>query len=63
MPVCEPDGQKQWLDALTDDPLIALRNGPTRVRLLALARELAYRAGWDTLTTWPTWRRLMAATG
>lgn len=38
------------------------RNRPTRERLIALARELAYRADWDTFETRPTWDRLMAVT-
>src|SRR5699024_3460180 len=63
VPVRDPAGQKEWLDALAADPLVARRNRPTRDRLLALARELACRAGWETLTTWPTWDRLQQASG
>lgn len=61
--VRDPDGQREWLERLETDPLVARRNAPTRRRLLALARELAYRAGWETHTSWPTWARLQATTG
>ncbi|WP_431879001.1 hypothetical protein [Amycolatopsis sacchari] len=63
VPVRDPAGQGEWLRRLEADDLVVRRNRPTRRRLLALARELAHRADWDTFETWPTWDRLMATTG
>lgn len=63
VPVRDPRGQAEWLARLAADPLISHRYRPTRERLLALARELAFRANWDSFEVWPTWARLMEVSG
>lgn len=59
----DPAGQGEWLALLCAERWVQLLRPRTRERLLAMLRELAYRADWDTYTTWPTWARLMAVTG
>lgn len=59
----EPGGQREWLRALHAEPWVGLLQARTRRRLLLLARLLALSADWETHATWPTWARLMSATG
>ncbi len=54
--------QSAWLRAVYDHPAVGMLRAHARRNLLAVATRLAHSADWDTLTTRPTWARLMGGT-
>lgn len=59
----DPRCQREWLDRLWAEQWVQLLRVDTRRKLRRLCRKLAAHADWDTFQTWPTWPRLMAASG
>lgn len=52
-----------WAKALFSSPWFTQRRSDSASRLRLLVRALALHASWEDHSTWPTWERLMAATG
>lgn len=55
--------QKAWLDAVAACEKLDELRADGRATVLAIARQIAYSAAWDTMTSRPTWARLMDVTG
>ncbi len=55
--------QRAFLDAVQAAPALAALRADSRATVLAVAREMAWCASWETMTTRPTWERLAARTG
>ena len=55
--------QKAWLDAVDAAPGLDELRSDRRATVRKIARQIAYSAAWDTMTSRPTWARLMDTTG
>jgi hypothetical protein len=56
---CRAPSQKAWLDALDACPRLGELRADRRATVTKIARQIAYSAAWDTMTSRPTWARLM----
>jgi hypothetical protein len=59
----DPKCEKEWLDRLFAENWVLLLRVDTRRKLRRLARKLAIHANWETAETFPTWARLIDASG
>lgn len=62
-PLRYPEGQREWLTALTRAPWVDQIRVDGRRNLLAIARHLMRVADWSTLDAMPGWDQLEAKTG
>lgn len=54
--------QRAFLEAVEAAPALAHLRADARATVVAIARELAWSASWETMTTRPTWDRLATRT-